>query len=135
MNNVNAEHFSFLIIKVGLEGGTANVTAIVSSLRAAGIPLSGIWVQDWVGLRHSWDGDRLIWNWEVNYDWYPGWKAMVDNWAADDTRVLTYINPFFSDPSNFTNQSRHNFYQEGIDNGYFVKKVDGTPYKMVRGGM
>lgn len=118
-------------IQVGLEGGTANVTAIVSTLQAAGVPLSGVWLQDWVGLRHSWDGDRLIWNWEVNYDWYPGWKDMVDGWAAMDTRVLTYINPFFSDPSNFTTQSRHNFYQEGIENGYFVKKADGSPYTMV----
>ena len=116
---------------MGLEGGTENVTAIVSTLRAAGVPLSGIWLQDWVGLRHAWDGDRLIWNWEVNYDWYPGWKDMVDGWAAEDTRVLTYINPFFSDPSNFTNQSRHNFYQEGIANGYFVKRADGSPYTMV----
>ena len=116
---------------MGLEGGTENVTTIVQSMREAGVPLSGIWLQDWVGLRHSYDGDRLIWNWEVNYDWYPGWQEMVEGWAEDNTRVLTYINPFFSDPSNFTSQSRHNFYQEGIDNGYFVKKADGSPYKMV----
>ncbi len=32
----------------------------------------GIWLQDWVGLQHSWDGDRLIWNWELNMDHYPG---------------------------------------------------------------
>lgn len=32
----------------------------------------GIWLQDWVGLQHSWDGDRLIWNWELNKDHYPG---------------------------------------------------------------
>lgn len=57
---------------VGLEGGTANVTKIVNKLLARGVPLAGVWLQDWVGMRHSWDGDRLIWNWEVNYDWYPG---------------------------------------------------------------
>lgn len=57
---------------VGLEGGTENVTKIVNKLLARGVPLAGVWLQDWVGMRHSWDGDRLIWNWEVNYDWYPG---------------------------------------------------------------
>jgi alpha-glucosidase len=57
---------------VGLEGGTQNVTAIVTSLLANGVPVAGVWLQDWVGLRHDWDGDRLIWNWEVNYDYYPG---------------------------------------------------------------
>ncbi len=57
---------------VGLEGGTENVTKLVSKLQQAGVPIAGVWLQDWVGIRHSWDGDRLIWNWEVNSDWYPG---------------------------------------------------------------
>ena len=33
---------------VGLEGGTANVSRIVKSLQDAGVPLAGIWLQDWV---------------------------------------------------------------------------------------
>ena len=37
----------------------------------------GIWLQDWVGLQHSWDGDRLIWNWELNVDHYPGEKKCL----------------------------------------------------------
>jgi alpha-glucosidase len=108
---------------VGLEGGTENVTKIVNKLLARGVPLAGVWLQDWVGMRHAWDGDRLIWNWEVNYDWYPGWDNMVLQWASLGTRVLTYISPFFSDPRNFTSPSsiRHNFYEEGINNGYFVQ--------------
>jgi alpha-glucosidase len=115
---------------VGLEGGTDYVTPIVTKMQAAGVPMAGIWLQDWVGLRHSYDGDRLIWNWEVNYDWYPGWNDMVNGWAEAGTRVLTYLNPFFSDPTDFTTQSRNNFYREGIENGYFIMKSDGTVYKM-----
>ncbi|CAM9105451.1 unnamed protein product, partial [Ectocarpus fasciculatus] len=115
---------------IGLEGGTEEVTAIVESLRAYGVPLAGVWLQDWVGLRHDWDGDRLIYNWEVNYDWYPGWQDMVGRWQAAGTRVLTYVNPHFSDPTAYTNQSRHNFYQEGIDNGYFVKRENGSAYNL-----
>lgn len=103
---------------------------IVEKMKQAGVPISGVWLQDWVGLRHSYDGDRLIWNWEVNYEWYPGWQQMVDGWAADGSRVLTYLNPFFSDPSAFSNQSRHNFFLEGIDKGYFVKTAEGAPYKL-----
>jgi alpha-glucosidase len=113
---------------VGLEGGTEEVSKYVQLLREGGVPIAGVWLQDWVGLRHDWDGDRLIWNWEVNYDWYPGWQDMVSKWGEDDIRVLTYINPFFSDPTGYTNQSRHNFYQDGVDNGYFVKHADGSPY-------
>lgn len=115
---------------VGLEGGTDMVTSIVELMNSYNIPLAGIWLQDWVGLRHSYDGDRLIWNWEVNPEWYPGWNDMVSLWETRGTKVLTYLNPFFSDPSNFTNSSRHNFYQEGLDNGYFVMNSSSQPYKM-----
>jgi alpha-glucosidase (family GH31 glycosyl hydrolase) len=75
----------------------------------------------------------LIWNWEVNYDHYPGWQQMVDSWRTEmDTRVLTYISPFFSNPTNFTssNSLRHNFYSEGMQNGYFVKHPDGSVYTL-----
>lgn len=115
---------------IGLEGGTEEVSEIVDTLRQYEVPLAGVWLQDWVGLRHDWDGDRLIWNWEVNYDWYPGWQDMVRKWRETNTRVLTYVNPFFSDPTAYTNQSRHNFYQEGVDKGYFVKRENGSAYNL-----
>ena len=89
-----------------------------------------------MGLRHDYDGDRLIWNWELNPDQYPGWGDMVARWADEGIRVLTYVSPFFSDPSNFTKPEllEHNFYQEGLANGYFVKKRneagEEVPYKL-----
>lgn len=116
---------------VGLEGGTKNVSRIVKTLVHNNVPVAGVWLQDWVGLRHSpIDGDRLIWNWEVNYDWYPGWQDMVGGWANEGIRVLTYINPFFSDPTNFTATVRQNFFKEGIEKGFFVKNQNGEPYRM-----
>lgn len=115
---------------VGLEGGTEEVSEIVDKMRKAKVPLAGIWLQDWVGIRHGTDGDRLIWNWELNYDYYPGWHDMTTTWSHAGIRVLTYVNPFFSDPTNFTTNSRRNFFKEGIENGYFVKRSNGEPYKM-----
>jgi alpha-glucosidase (family GH31 glycosyl hydrolase) len=116
---------------VGLEGGTDSVTAIVELMQSYDIPLAGIWLQDWVGLRHSYDGDRLIWNWEVNPEWYPNWNAMVKSWHDRGTRVLTYLNPFFSDPTNYTNTSRHNFVQDGLHNHYFIyNSITSEPYLM-----
>lgn len=55
---------------------------------------------------------------------------MVNNWQSNGMRVLTYISPFFSDPSNFTTGYRHNYYQEGVAGGYFVKHPDGSVYTM-----
>lgn len=100
-----------------------NVSATVDQLIAGHVPLAGVWLQDWVGMRHSdIDGDRLIWNWEVNYDYYPHWTGMVGSWSKQNIRTLTYLNPFFSDPATFVQNIRHNFYQEGLTNGYFVQK-------------
>jgi alpha-glucosidase len=106
------------------------VTSLVTLMYSYDIKLAGVWLQDWVGLRHNYDGDRLIWNWEVNPEWYPQWNEMVSSWDEKGTRVLTYLNPFFSDPTNYTSSSRHNFYQEGLENGYFVMNSAGDPYKM-----
>jgi sulfoquinovosidase len=61
------------------------------------------------------------------------WNAMTGVWKERGTRVLTYMSPFFSDPSAYSNSTtafRHNFFQEGMDNGYFVHRQDGSTYLM-----
>lgn len=50
---------------VGIEGGQSYVENVTNVLLEHQVPMAGVWLQDWVGLRHSWDGTRLIWNWEV----------------------------------------------------------------------
>ena len=44
---------------VGLEGGTVAVQNLTSKVLAAGVPLVAVWVQDWSGLNHGPDGDRV----------------------------------------------------------------------------
>lgn len=51
---------------VGMEGGTAAIRANVAQLRDAGVPVAGLWVQDWTGVRTDSFGKRLWWNWEVD---------------------------------------------------------------------
>lgn len=113
---------------IGLEGGTQNVSAHVDALIAGNVQIAGIWLQDWVGIRSDTDGDRLIWNWELNEEHYPNWSGMTGNWSAAGIRVLTYLNPFFSDPSSFSYV--RNYYQEGIEQGYFVRNSEGAVYLM-----
>ena len=58
---------------------------------------------------------------------------MVSLWHTRGTRVLTYMSPFFSDPSAYSNSTtafRHNFFQEGIANKYFVQNANHTTYLM-----
>ncbi|KAJ1435627.1 glycosyl hydrolases family 31-domain-containing protein [Ochromonadaceae sp. CCMP2298] len=84
---------------VGLEGGTAEVLQLTERLLAnkVPVPLAGVWVQDWVGLRHAFDGDRLNWNWQLDSSYYPEWANMVTSLAQRGVRIMSYINPFFSD--------------------------------------
>lgn len=119
---------------IGLEGGTKMVAEIVEKMWKLGTPIKGVWLQDWVGMRHSYDGDRLVWNWELNTDYYTGWHGMVESWKDRDIRVMTYVNPFFSDPTNFTTP-RHNYFQEGVDRGFFVRTASGEPYLMNSGSI
>jgi len=44
----------------------------------------------------------LLWNWQLNRDWYPNWDQMVADWALDGVRAFIYINPYMADLSAFT---------------------------------
>jgi alpha-glucosidase len=58
---------------------------------------------------------------------------MTAKWSARGTRVLTYMSPFFSDPTAYSDSTtafRHNFFQEGVANGYFVQNANGSTYLM-----
>jgi alpha-glucosidase len=54
---------------------------------------------------------------------------MVENWSKQNIRVFTYLNPFFTDPINFTTP-RINFYEQGLDKGYFVRDSNQSTYLM-----
>lgn len=43
---------------VGLEGGSIEVRDKVRQLVAANVSLAAVWLQDWVGIRSAFDGDR-----------------------------------------------------------------------------
>ena len=114
---------------MGLEGGTEEVLQQLNKVLRVkkgkiSVPLSGIWLQDWVGLRRSYDGDRLMWNWQLDSTYYPKWNSLVEKMHSNNIRVLAYINPYFSQPTvthALASSGYRNLYKEGIDNGYFVQ--------------
>lgn len=112
---------------VGMQGGTANVYGKLSLLQQYDTPITSFWLQDWVGKRTTVIGSQLWWNWELNEDWYPGWDTMVQSLAAQNIRVLTYINPFLVDVEGMEQFTR-NLYREAVENGYLVKDQEGNPY-------
>ena len=145
---------------VGLEGGTDEVEEQVHELLENHVSIAGVWLQDWVGLRHAYDGDRLMWNWILDPSYYPKWNEMVDGWASKGIRVLTYINSFFSDPiaakstssptnpnvikednntstntETGSNNPIRNLFNEGLINKYFVQNKYGQSYRLHSGSI
>lgn len=106
---------------VGAEGGSARVSAIVDVLAARGVPLAGVWLQDWSGLVNYTESQRVLWNWELDEAWYPGWAALTAKWrTAYGARVLAYANPYFANGTRY--------FEEGAARGYFVERSGGGPY-------
>jgi alpha-glucosidase len=78
---------------VGIQGGTRRVDGKVRSMLAAGVPLAGVWMQDWAGA-HEQDilgmrQMRLRWNWRLDTALYPEWPHLVANLSSRGVRVLT----------------------------------------------
>lgn len=117
---------------VGIQGGTSTVLRRVAALRAAGVPLAGVWLQDWVGQLQTAFGSRLLWNWTLNSTHYPGWSAMAAQLRRQGIRVLTYINPMLA--SSGVPAGEPNLYAYAAAHGYLVRSPSGGPYQLVEGG-
>ncbi|MBV9325572.1 MAG: alpha-glucosidase [Chloroflexi bacterium] len=117
---------------VGIQGGTSAVLARVAALRAAGVPLAGVWLQDWVGQRTTSFGSRLLWNWTLNQTHYPDWDQMARSLRQQGIRILTYVNPMLANTG--VPAGEPNLFAEAAAHGYLARKRDGTPYLLDQGG-
>jgi alpha-glucosidase len=57
----------------------------------------------------------------------------VDSLSLQGVRTLTYINPYFTNVSAKSTGYTHNYFQEGVDEGYFVKNISGNAYLLDSG--
>ncbi len=110
----------------GLQGGTDEVRAEVAALQSAGVDVSAVWVQDWVGQRATSFGDRLYWNWTLDRQRYPDWEQLVEEWAGQGIRTLTYVNPFLSPDAG--ERTDRNLYAEALAAGHLLTTPEGQPY-------
>jgi alpha-glucosidase len=80
---------------VGLKDG-ANSFARLEALIAAGAAVSGLWCEDWVGIRQTSFGRRLFWDWQWNPERYPDLPARIAALKARGIRFLGYVNPYLA---------------------------------------
>jgi alpha-glucosidase len=119
---------------LGVQGGTKLVREKVSRALDAGVPVAGVWIQDWSGQRIDGGSKRLWWNWVLDDERYPEWSEMVSEFAERGIRVLTYVNPYLADVSQVF-PGRRNLFAEARDQGFLVKESDGEPHILESGGL
>ncbi|WP_073974980.1 alpha-glucosidase, partial [Erythrobacter donghaensis] len=80
---------------VGLKQGEASFDRL-EALIAAGASVSGLWCEDWVGIRETSFGRRLFWDWQWNPTRYPDLPARIAALKARGIRFLGYVNPYLA---------------------------------------
>jgi alpha-glucosidase len=105
---------------VGLKEGEASF-ARLERILAAGAKVSGLWCEDWIGIRQTSFGRRLFWDWSWNAQRYPALPARIAELAQRGIRFLGYVNPYLADDGVQ--------YQEARAAGYLALRQDSDePY-------
>jgi len=78
---------------VGLKDGMNSFDRL-DRMRQAGVQVSGLWCEDWVGIRQTSFGSRLFWDWQANEERYPGLKERIAELNGEGIRFLGYVNPY-----------------------------------------
>lgn len=105
---------------VGLKQGEASFDRL-EALIAAGAAVSGLWCEDWVGVRETSFGRRLFWDWQWNPARYPDLPARIAALKARGIRFLGYVNPYLAVDGPL--------YPEAAAKGYFARRLDSDdPY-------
>lgn len=127
---------------LGIQGGQEKVEGVVKEAVAAGMPVVGVWLQDWSGTRlqagaYGVDVSRLWWNWEADAVLYPDWADWVPHLRSEyGVRTLSYVNTFLANVSSKTTGYARSFYDEAAAEGRFVVNAsagDGSPWTVTSG--
>ena len=78
---------------IGLKAGAESFTRLERYL-AAGVRVSGLWCEDWAGVRQTSFGTRLFWDWQWNPSRYPALDARIAALRARGIRFLGYVSPY-----------------------------------------
>ncbi|MGF9759887.1 alpha-glucosidase [Microvirga sp. 0TCS3.31] len=80
---------------IGLKDGASSFERL-ERIIAAATKVSGLWCEDWVGLRHTSFGARLFWDWKANDDRYPALRQRIAELEDRGIRFLGYVNPYLA---------------------------------------
>ena len=83
---------------VGLKGGKDSFPRLQRFLDA-GASISGLWCEDWAGIRQTSFGRRLFWDWQLgsrSEERYPDLKQRIADLSKLGIHFLAYVNPYLA---------------------------------------
>lgn len=108
---------------VGLKSGASSFERLERFIDA-GAAVSGLWCEDWAGIRETSFGRRLFWDWQAgarSAARYPDLEARIEALAERGIRFLAYANPYLSVDAGL--------YAEALAGGHFCRRLDSDePY-------
>ncbi len=107
---------------LGLKDG-ANSFARMERIIDSGAVVTGLWCEDWVGLRETSFGKRLFWDWRASEARYPGLEWKIASLAERGIRFLGYVNPYLCDDGAL--------YQEAAARGFLARRRDADEIYLV----
>jgi len=113
--------WAFSGVWLAAQGGREQVEKRLKTALDAGVPVTAIWAQDWVGLRHFGAGNFGVkYRWSLDEELYPGFSEMIRSMREKNVRFLGYFNPFIVPD--------FELYDGAVKNSFVVKRGDGSPY-------
>jgi sulfoquinovosidase len=110
-------------VNLGIGGGLDEVEAKLKSALDGGTCVSGVWAEDWTGLKHFDYQTRLYWNWSYHNEMYPDLPGYIEKLHKQNIRFLGYNNCFLMKDTPM--------FEHCKDMGYLVKNKDGNPYPLI----
>ena len=81
---------------IGLKQGAEGFARLEKYIDA-GVQVSGLWCEDWAGVRQTSFGTRLFWDWQWNAARYPDLPARIAALQKRNIRFLGYVSPYLCD--------------------------------------
>ena len=110
---------------VGLKSGASSFDRLEKFIEA-GAAISGLWCEDWAGIRQTGFGRRLFWDWHMgdrSAERFPDLEDRIGDLAGRGIRFLVYVNPYLAVDGEF--------YGEAAAGGHFCLKLDSDEPHLV----
>lgn len=107
---------------VGLKDGLRSFERLEKFIEA-GTAVSGLWCEDWAGVRETSFGRRLFWDWRRDNQRFPDLPERIGALAARGIRFLAYANPYLAKDGIL--------YEEAREGGHFCLRPDSDEVYLV----